>query len=134
MSGGFPPWTAVETICGTLSPAPVYLILTPGFAFLNGASTASNDFCSSPVHLAMIEIEPLTPFVLCAPPAVPATTSATAPSATSPARYQRTLFIQHLLLSYRRRYRVLFPGRRNATRGCRPRPRPPRARAHASAR
>src|SRR4051794_39933611 len=120
MSGGFPPWTAVETICGTLSPAPVYLIFTPGFAFLNGASTASNDFCSSPVHLAMIETEPLTPLVLWAPPAVPATTSATVASATRPTRYQRIL-IKHLLLALRRgRYPSLFRGRRSGARACRP--------------
>src|SRR5581483_9639112 len=119
MSGGFPPWTAVETICGTLSPAPVYLILTPGFAFLNGASTASNDFCSSPVHLAMIESEPLTPFDLCAPPAVPTTTSADAASATRPARYQRTFMKHPPLLVVCRRSPGPFPGRRSAERACR---------------
>src|SRR6266571_2309097 len=70
MSGGLPPATAVETICGVLSPAPWYLTVMPGFAFLNGARTAWNDVPSSPVHLAMIEIFPETPRCLCAPPAV----------------------------------------------------------------
>src|SRR5262249_26046601 len=71
MSGGVPPWTAGETIFGTVSPAHRYFILIPRFAFLNGASTASNDFCSAPVHLAMIDRLPLTPCALCAPAGCP---------------------------------------------------------------
>ena len=46
------------------------MIVTPGFAVLKGPRTASNDVCSSPVHLAMIEMVPETPRCLCAPPAV----------------------------------------------------------------
>ena len=60
MSGGLPPWTAVESRGARLSPPDVYLTSTFGYCFLNPSITAWNDVCSSPAQIAIIESEPLT--------------------------------------------------------------------------
>src|SRR6266487_1504213 len=93
------PAIAVEMIVGASSPAPWYLILTLGFNLVNPARTALNAVCSSPVHLAMIEMLPETPCCLWAPPAVLAATSADSASASENARAQRYLVMQPPLSS-----------------------------------
>src|SRR3954447_9873013 len=59
-SGGLPPWTAVLSTVGVLSPAGLYLTLTLGYFLVNPSITAWKDFCSSPVQMPTIERLPET--------------------------------------------------------------------------
>src|SRR3954454_21434262 len=59
-SGGLPPWTAVLSTVGVLSPAGLYFTVTFGYCFLKPSMTAWKDFCSSPVQMPTTETLPLT--------------------------------------------------------------------------
>src|SRR5664279_3348478 len=64
-SGGLPPATAVESTVGTLSPADVYLTLTPGNFFWKAVSTAWKFFCSAPLQTPTHDRLPLTAYLCC---------------------------------------------------------------------
>src|SRR4051812_2098130 len=67
-SGGLPPATAVESTWGVLSPAEVYLTLTPGNFFWKAFRTCWKFFCSAPVQMPVHERLPLTAYFRCEAP------------------------------------------------------------------
>src|SRR4051812_35525938 len=135
MSGGLPPWTAVPTTVGTLSPAEVYLTLTFGYDSLNLSITAWKDFCSSPVQMPTTEPwregwvfggvadGPPPPLPPPPPPQPASASSAVATRASGACRWRRCLITVVLLPSgFRRRSRARSPDRRSAVGACRRRP------------
>src|SRR3954452_2177059 len=130
-SGGLPPWTAVESTVGVLSPLELYLTVTFGYFSLHTSSTAWKDFCSSPVHTPVMLTFPLTSLepdeLLLLPPQPAARTASGMASAAN----ANLVFVMRLLSSYPHRCPALNPDRRNAMHVCRPllRHSDPRARA-----
>src|SRR3954447_7374526 len=133
-SGGFPPWTAVESTVGVLSPLELYLTVTFGYFSLHTSSTAWKDFCSSPVHTPVMLTFPLTslePDELLLLPPHPAARTA---SGTASAASTNLVFVMRLLSSCPHRCPALNPDRRNAMRACRRQPRRSDPRAPVTAR
>src|SRR5471030_1007127 len=122
-SGGLPPATAVERTVGVLSPVDLYETLMLGFLVMKPLSTASKDFCSSPLQtptIAILDADAVDDLVLLA-----LAYAVTASSSTPTIARIATLFFFTLgLLSGSRRYLCLMPDRRNGVRECRRQPSP----------
>src|SRR4051794_12696139 len=138
-SGGRPPASAVESTVGVLSPAGLYLTLTFGYCLLKAETTRRKFFCFCATQMPTIEMLPLT-FELAAVvllPLVelelllllpqPATSAASAATASTVRIVNDPcfVFIQMLLSPGRYRCPGPFPDQRNAGCGCPRRP-PPR--------
>src|SRR2546423_4337028 len=123
-SGGLPPWTAVESTVGVLSPLGLYLTVTFGYLALKPFRTAWNDFCSSPVQTPVMVTLPETLLLAVVPPPpelffeLPPHPAATSASGSASSRRAMTVWRGFMprLLCCLGRSRDPYPGRRNE--GC----------------